>query len=78
MAKVTIHAGFTLHVGNPAVNEYGRVDVEIKDIDTELPLEDQMAKAELALASAWEKLLPVLDEQANAIVGVTIVRRGQS
>ena len=74
LAKCTVHAGLTLHIGHPSINEYGRLDVEIKDLDTSLPMEEQLDEAVKVVSEAWKKLIPVLDKQASEIIGVQIVR----
>ena len=42
MAKVSGHLGFTFRVGALDLNQYGRVDLNIDQIDTELPIEPQI------------------------------------
>ena len=45
MAKVGIKLGFTYRVGALSTNQYGRIDVDIHDIDTELPLDEQLEQS---------------------------------
>lgn len=78
MAKVSIEGGFTIHIGNPALNEYGKVNVKVEDIDTEIPLEDQLKSMGTALDRTWEVLRGELDKVATDTIGVQVVRRGQS
>ena len=42
MAKVDMHLGFTFRVGPLDMNQYGRVDVNVNAIDTDLDTETQM------------------------------------
>ena len=42
MAKVSMHLGFTFRVGDLATNQYGRIDMNVDQIDTELPLDEQL------------------------------------
>ena len=42
MAKVGLKLGFTFRVGPLDTNQYARMDMEIHDIDTELPIEEQL------------------------------------
>ena len=42
MAKVSGHLGFTFRVGPLEQNQYGRVDLTIDQIDTELPIDAQI------------------------------------
>ena len=45
MSKISAHVGFTIRVGDLDLNQYGRVDVNINDIDTELPIDVQLEEA---------------------------------
>ena len=49
MAKVSVHLGFTFRVGPLETNQYSRIDVDVRDIDTELPVREQMNEASKAL-----------------------------
>ena len=45
MAKIDVHLGFTFRVGDINTNQYSRVDVTINDVDTDLPVEEQLDKS---------------------------------
>ena len=45
MSKVSVHLGFTFRVGDLASNQYGRVDLSIDQIDTTLPVNQQIDEA---------------------------------
>ena len=45
MAKVSMHLGFTFRVGDLSTNQYGRIDLSIDQIDTELPVEPQLEES---------------------------------
>ena len=45
MAKVDVHLGFTFRVGPLDQNQYGRVDLTVSQIDTELPVEPQLEES---------------------------------
>lgn len=74
MAYLAIKSGFTIHIGHPSLNEYGRCDVEVTGINTDIDIEAQMN----AVGEAFDKLWPVvkgkLDEQATEVLGIKIVR----
>jgi hypothetical protein len=42
MSKVSVHLGFTFRVGDLSSNQYGRVDLTVDQIDTELPITQQL------------------------------------
>ena len=44
MAKVSVHLGFTFRVGPLETNQYSRIDVDVRDIDTELSVTDQLTE----------------------------------
>jgi len=56
MAKVSMHLGFTFRVGDLSTNQYGRIDLSIDQIDTTLPLDDQLADVEHTADQVWEVL----------------------
>ena len=35
MAKVSVHLGFTFRVGSLDTNQYSRIDIDIREVDTE-------------------------------------------
>ena len=39
MPKVSMHLGFTFRVGDLQTNQYGRIDLSVDQIDTELPIQ---------------------------------------
>ena len=45
MALVCYQASLTMHIGDPKNNEYTKIGFDIKDIDTEIDFDEQMAKA---------------------------------
>ena len=45
MAKIDVHLGFTFRVGDMNSNQYSRVDVTISDVDSDLPIENQLDKS---------------------------------
>lgn len=74
MASLTIKTGFTIHIGHPSTNEYGRCDVEVYGINTEVDLDAQMAAVSECFDKAWPILKDKLDVQASEVLGVRIVR----
>ena len=53
MAKVDVHLGFTFRVGPLDQNQYGRVDLTVSQIDTELPVEPQLEEYKEAADVIW-------------------------
>ena len=68
MAKVSMHLGFTFRVGRLDTNQYGRIDLSIDQIDTELPIEEQLEEAGLTADKGWDSLLPKVKEQIKPLM----------
>ena len=68
MAKVSMHLGFTFRVGDLSTNQYGRIDLSFDQIDTELPLEAQLADAGHTADQVWEVLRTKVDSQVDGLL----------
>ena len=68
MAKVSVHLGFTFRVGSLDTNQYSRIDVDIRDIDTELPVATQLDEAGQAVNHVWEVVRQHVDEKIEAVL----------
>ena len=63
MAKVSAHLGFTFRVGPLEHNQYGRVDLTLDQIDTDLPLEPQLEESKKIADVVWEFIKEKVDGQ---------------
>ena len=54
MTKVSMHLGFTLRVGDLSTNQYGRIDLSVDQIDTDLPIEEQIKDSKNAAENIWK------------------------
>ena len=68
MAKVSMQLGFTFRVGDLATNQYGRIDLSIDQIDTELPLDEQLAEAGYTADQVWDVIKTKVDSQVDGLV----------
>ena len=68
MAKVSVHLGFTFRVGPLDTNQYSRIDVDVRDIDTELSVSDQLKESGTALESVWDTVRKTVDEKIENIL----------
>jgi len=68
MAKVSMHLGFTFRVGELSTNQYGRIDLSIDQIDTELPVDEQLAEAVYTADQVWDVLQTKVDSQLESIL----------
>ena len=74
MAKVSMHLGFTFRIGELSTNQYARVDLNVDQIDTEVPVDTQLAEVKDTAAKIWDfiqvevynKIEAVLDAGSNA------------
>ena len=71
MAKIDIHLGFTFRVGDINTNQYSRVDVTINDVDTDLPVEEQLDKSKETIDKVWEEVRSQVDSKVDAILDET-------
>ena len=68
MAKVGLKLGFTFRVGPLDTNQYARMDMEIHDLDTELPIDEQLKEAGLTLDKAYTTVYDKVDEGIKNIL----------
>ena len=68
MSKVSVHLGFTFRVGELASNQYGRVDLSIDQIDTTLPINQQIDEAGMVADQVWNVLKHRVDAQIDEVL----------
>ena len=68
MAKVSVHLGFTFRVGSLDTNQYSRIDVDVRDVDTELPVAGQLEEAGKAIDTIWAEVRKTVDEKIESVL----------
>ena len=68
MAKVDVHLGFTFRVGPLEQNQYGRVDLTVSQIDTELPVEPQLEESKEVADVIWSFVKGKVDSQIEEMI----------
>ena len=68
MAKVSVHLGFTFRVGSLDTNQYSRIDVDVRDIDTDLSVTDQLTEAGKAVENVWAVVRKTVDEKIESVL----------
>ena len=68
MAKVSVHLGFTFRVGDLSTNQYGRMDLSVDQIDTELPIDEQIEGTTQAAEQVWEFVKGKIDSQIDEVL----------
>ena len=68
MAEVDVHLGFTFRVGPLDHNQYGRVDLTVAQIDTELPVEAQLEESKAIADTVWEFVKGKVDSQIEEML----------
>ena len=68
MAKVSVHLGFTFRVGDLSTNQYGRVDLSIDQIDTDLPVSQQIDEAGMVADQVWDVIKGRVDGQIEEML----------
>ena len=49
-------------------NQYSRIDVDVRDIDTELPVKEQMNEASNVLDQVWTVVREAVDEKIENVL----------
>jgi len=68
MAKVSMHLGFTFRVGDLSTNQYGRIDLSVDQIDTDLPIEEQIKDSKNAAENIWKFVKESVDIRLDEIL----------
>ena len=68
MAKISMHLGFTFSVGDLSTNQYGRIDMSIDQIDTDLPLKPQLDDTKDKAEEIWKVLRGQVDEKIGDMI----------
>ena len=68
MAKVSMQLGFTFRVGDLTLNQYGRIDLNVDQIDTELPIDEQLAEVGVTTDNVWKYLKNKIDSQMEEVL----------
>ena len=68
MAKVSVHLGFTFRVGPLDTNQYSRIDVDVRDVDIELPVSAQLEEAGKAVEVIWAEVRKSVDEKIESVL----------
>ena len=68
MAKVSMHLGFTFRVGDLSTNQYGRIDLSVDQIDTELPIEQKLEDSKNAAENVWNFVKESVDTRIDEIL----------
>ena len=67
MAKISQSLSFTFRVGQ-ASNQYCKVNLEVSEIDTELPLDAQLEKVDNTLDVIWNHMRDRIDNQIEEVL----------
>ena len=67
MAKISQSLSFTFRVGQ-ASNQYCKVNLEVSEIDTELPLDAQLEKVDNTLDVIWQHMRDRIDNQIEEVL----------
>ena len=67
MAKISQGLSFTFRVGQ-ASNQYCKFNIEVSEIDTELPLDEQIKKVDDTLDVVWNHMRERIDNQIDEVL----------
>ena len=68
MPKVSMHLGFTFRVGDLQTNQYGRIDLSGDQIDTELPIQQQLEESKEAADQVWTFIKERVDHDIDEML----------
>ena len=69
MAKISQSLGFTFRLGSdPRSNQYGKVSLEISEIDTTLPIEPQLEEVKKGLDAIWKFIYAQVDKEVEKVL----------
>ena len=68
MPKISQSLGFTFRLGGEKSNEFCRLNVEISEIDTDLPIEPQLEKTGEGIVQIWKFLLKKIDAEIDEVL----------
>ena len=68
MAKVSVHLGFTFRVGDLSTNQYGRMDLSVDQIDTELPIDKQLSEVGIVADEVWTAVKSKVDANIDDVL----------
>ena len=68
MPKVSMHLGFTFRVGDLQTNQYGRIDLSVDQIDTELPIQQQLEESKEAADQVWTFIKERVDSDIDGML----------
>ena len=68
MAKVSMKLGFTFRVGDLSTNQYGRIDLSVDQIDTDLPIEKQLEDSKNAAENVWTYIKSTVDTHIDEVL----------
>ena len=68
MAKISMHLGFTFRVGDLQTNQYGRIDLSVDQIDTELPIQQQLEESKEAADQVWTFIKERVDHDIDEML----------
>lgn len=71
---MSVHVGCTIKLGDPLTNtgNYFKADLEIKDIDTERDIKEQLEESSAALKTTFNYLFGKLDKEIENRIGAKI------
>ena len=68
MAKVSMHLGFTFRIGDLSTNQYARIDLNVDQIDTEVPVNTQLAEVKDTADQIWKYIQTNVDDKISEVL----------
>ena len=68
MAKVSMHFGFKFRIGDLSTNQYARIYMNVDQIDTEAPVDAQLAGVKDTANQIWEYMQAEIDTKIDEVL----------
>lgn len=67
MPKVSQSLSFTFRIGGQNSGQFAKVNIDISEIETSLPIEPQLEEAKIALNKTWPFILKAVDAEVDKV-----------
>lgn len=69
MAKIGVELSITMRIGDPQMNEYAKVRINVDDIETGEDLEKQLRSSAQAIGATYDIVNKMVDTRVNKLIG---------
>lgn len=67
MPKISQSLSFTFRIGGQNSGQFAKVNIDIAEIETSLPIEPQLEEVKIALNKTWPFILKAVDVEVDKV-----------